>query len=53
MQAYKLWKQKSLYGKKYMGLERSTFIIDEAGKIGKIFPKVMVDGHFEEVLSAL
>ncbi len=51
--AYRVWKEKSLYGRKYMGLERATFIIDEEGQIAKIFPKVQVDGHFEEVLAAL
>lgn len=51
--AFKIWKQKSLYGKKYMGLERSTFVINESGKIDKIFPKVTVEGHFEEVLASL
>ena len=52
-QAYGVWKQKSLYGRKYMGLERTTFLIDERGTIEKIFAPVKVDGHFEEVLSAL
>jgi len=51
--AFKIWKQKSLYGKKYMGVERSTFVINEDGKIGKIFPNVKVDGHFDAVLSVL
>ena len=51
--AYGVWKQKSLYGRKYMGLERSTFLINEDGKIAKIFPKVRVDGHLDEVLAAL
>ncbi|HXG00983.1 MAG TPA: thioredoxin-dependent thiol peroxidase [Bacteroidota bacterium] len=50
---YGVWKQKSLYGKKYMGVERTTFIIDENGVITHIFPKVKVDGHTEEVLQAL
>ncbi len=52
-EAYGVWKEKSMYGKKYMGVERTTFIIDPAGKIAKIFPKVKVDGHHEEVLAAL
>lgn len=52
-QAFKVWKQKSLYGKQYMGLERSTFLIREDGTIGKIFPNVQVDGHFEAVLNSL
>jgi len=51
--AYGVWKEKSLYGKRYMGLERSTVLIDGDGKIAKIFPKVQVDGHFEEVLASL
>ena len=52
-QAYGVWKEKSLYGRKFMGLERTTFVINPSGKIAKIFPKVKVDGHFEEVLSSL
>ena len=51
--AYGVWKQKSLYGRKYMGLERATFLINEEGKISKIFPKVRVEGHLDEVLAAL
>jgi len=50
---YGVWKEKSMYGKKYMGIERTTFILDEKGKIIKIFPKVKVEGHLEDVLSAL
>ena len=42
-----------MYGKKVLGIERTTFLIDGAGKITKIFPKVKVDGHVEEVLAAL
>ena len=53
VQLYNVWKEKSMYGKKYMGVERTTFIIDEKGKIKKIFPKVKVDGHEKEVLEAL
>jgi len=53
VQAYGVWKEKSLYGRKYMGLERSTFLIDGEGRIAKIFPRVQVDGHFDEVLEAL
>lgn len=49
-QKYEVWKEKSMYGRKYMGTERSTFIIDEEGKIAKIYPKVKVTGHVEEVL---
>ena len=50
---YDVWKEKSMYGRKYMGVERSTFIIDSDGKIKKIFKKVKVQGHNEEVMEAL
>jgi peroxiredoxin Q/BCP len=50
---YGVWKEKSMYGKKYMGVERTTFVIDPKGKIKKIFPKVKVEGHAEEVLAAI
>ena len=50
---YGVWKEKSMYGKKYMGVDRTTFVIGEDGNIRKIFPKVKVDGHAEEVLAAL
>ena len=53
IQKYDVWKEKSMYGKKYMGIERTTFIIDEQGKIAHIFPKVKVDGHTDEVLEKL
>ena len=53
LQAYGVWKEKSLYGRKFMGIERTTFIIDEQGKIDDIFEKVKVDGHLEEVLAEL
>ena len=52
-EAYGVWVEKSMYGKKYMGVERSTFIIGGDGKIKKIFPKVKVDGHAADVLAAL
>jgi peroxiredoxin Q/BCP len=48
-----VWKEKSMYGKKYMGIERTTFVIDGKGVIFRIFPKVKVDGHMDEVLKAL
>jgi thioredoxin-dependent peroxiredoxin len=48
--AYGVYVEKSLYGKKYMGIERTTFLIDEEGKIKKIFRKVKPEGHAEEVL---
>lgn len=53
LEKYGVWKEKSMYGRKYMGVERTTFIIDEKGKIKKIFNKVKVDGHNKEVLEAL
>ena len=52
-EAYGVWKEKSMYGKKYMGIERTTFVIDPQGKVKKIFPKVKVEGHAEEVLAAI
>ena len=53
IQAYGVWKEKSLYGRKYMGIERTTFVMNEDGTIRKIFPKVKVNEHFTEVLQAL
>ena len=50
---YGVWKEKNMYGKKSMGVERTTFIIDDKGKIKKIFSKVKVDGHADAVLAAL
>jgi thioredoxin-dependent peroxiredoxin len=50
---YDTWKEKNMYGRKYMGTERSTFVIGEDGRIKKIFRKVKVDGHEREVLEAL
>ena len=51
--AYGVFKEKSMYGKKVMGIERTTFVIDEKGKIAAIYPKVKVDGHVAAVLAAL
>jgi len=51
--AYDVYKLKNMYGKKYWGIERSTFIIDQAGRIKSIFRKVKVDGHAEEILAVL
>ncbi len=50
---YGVWKEKSMYGRKYMGVERSTFIIDKTGKVRKIFRKVKVADHNKEVMEAL
>lgn len=52
-QTYGTYKLKSMYGKKYWGIVRTTFLIDERGKIEKIFPKVKVEGHSEELLALL
>jgi peroxiredoxin Q/BCP len=51
--AYGAWQEKSMYGKKYMGIERSTVLVDKNGKIAKIWPKVKVEGHAAEVLKAV
>lgn len=53
IQKYDVWKEKSMYGKNYMGIERTTFLIDKEGKIRKIFPKVKVAGHVEEILEII
>lgn len=52
-QAYGVWREKSLYGKKYMGVVRSTFVIDEQGKIAAVHDKVRVKGHIAELLENL
>lgn len=51
--AYGVYKKKSLYGREFMGIERTTFIVDRGGVIRKVFPKVKVAGHTEQVLAAL
>jgi thioredoxin-dependent peroxiredoxin len=53
IQKYDVWKEKNMYGKTTMGVERTTFVIDEEGKIYHIFPKVKVDGHTDEVIEKL
>jgi peroxiredoxin Q/BCP len=53
IQAYGVWKEKSMYGRKYMGIERTTVLIAKDGTISHVFPKVKVEGHYEEVLEAL
>ncbi len=50
---YGVWQEKSMYGKKSMGIVRSTFVIDEAGTIAHIFPKVQVKGHVDEIMAIL
>jgi thioredoxin-dependent peroxiredoxin len=52
LEAYGVWTEKSMYGKKYMGIERSTFLIDAEGKIARVWPKVKIEGHAKEVLEA-
>jgi peroxiredoxin Q/BCP len=52
-EAYGAWGEKSMYGRKYMGILRSTFVIDEQGRIAKVFEKVKPEGHAAEVLAAL
>jgi len=51
-QRYGVWKEKSMYGRRYMGIERTTFLVDKDGKIARIWPKVKVAGHAEEVLAS-
>ena len=51
-EAYGTWVEKSMYGKKYMGIDRATFLIDGQGKIAQVWRKVKVPGHVEEVLAA-
>jgi peroxiredoxin Q/BCP len=52
-EAYGVWVEKSMYGRKYMGIERATFLIDEKGVVRAIWRKVKVGGHAEEVLAAV
>ena len=52
-EAFGVWVEKSMYGKKYMGVERATFIIDGEGIIQTVFPKVKIEGHIEETLAAV
>lgn len=49
---YGTWVEKSMYGRTYMGIERATFLIDGAGKVARVWPKVSVKGHADEVLAA-
>jgi peroxiredoxin Q/BCP len=52
-EAYGVWQEKSFLGRKYMGVERTTFVIDREGIVQRVFPKVQVAGHAEEVLAAV
>lgn len=53
LEAYGVWTEKSMYGRKYMGVERTTVLIDAKGKVARVWNKVKVDGHAEEVLAAV
>lgn len=53
LRKYGVWKRKQLYGRSFMGIERTTFLIDEHGRILRIFQKIKVNGHVDEVISAL
>ena len=50
---YGAWREKNMYGKKSMGIQRSTFLIDAEGKVARVWKKVNVDGHDEEVIAAI
>ena len=52
-QAWGVWKEKNMYGKKVMGTERTTVVVGRDGQVERVFPKVKVDGHVAEVLEAL
>jgi thioredoxin-dependent peroxiredoxin len=52
-EAYGVWKQKTNYGRTYMGIERTTFVIDEDGRISRVFPRVRAEGHAEQILEEL
>ena len=53
IEAYGVWKEKSMYGRKYFGVERTTFLVDRTGRIARIWRKVKVPGHAEETLAAV
>lgn len=53
LKAYGVWVEKSMYGRRFMGIERTTFVIDPDGRIAEIYRKVRVPGHVEEVLHAI
>jgi peroxiredoxin Q/BCP len=52
-EAYGVWREKSMYGRKFMGIERSTFLIDSSGRIARVWRKVKIPGHVDEVLKAV
>jgi peroxiredoxin Q/BCP len=53
LEAYGVWQEKTMYGLKKMGIARTTYLIDASGKVQHVFPKVKVDGHAKEVITAL
>ena len=53
LQAYGVWTEKAMYGRKYMGVERTTVLVGKDGSVAKIWPKVKVPGHVDEVLAAV
>jgi len=53
LEAYGVWQEKNLYGQKTMGIVRTTYIIDPDGNVSRVFPKVKVEGHAQEVIAAL
>lgn len=53
LEAYGVWQEKNMYGRKTMGIVRTTYLISSDGKVKRVFPKVKVDGHIQEVLAAL
>jgi peroxiredoxin Q/BCP len=53
IESYGAWAEKSMYGKKYMGIERSTVLVDGRGRVAKLWPKVKVEGHAADVLKAV
>jgi thioredoxin-dependent peroxiredoxin len=53
LEAYGVWQEKSMYGRKYMGIARTTYVIGMDGRVKAVFPKVKVEGHINEVLTAL
>ena len=53
LEAYGVWQEKNLYGKKSMGIARTTYILDGNGRVTHVFPKVKVDGHIQEIFAVL
>jgi len=53
VEKYGVWKEKNMYGRKYMGIERTTFLIDEKGKITEIWDNVKVPGHIKDILTKI